>query len=150
MHVCLSAAAEARTLCCRCMKSYSFPFHFACLASSVSNRVACPSRGHFLWRVTSEVSVTRRHRSPSAQSALPLTCTRVRSLGSCFRHSRGNAKAFLIENFWMQRGSPILTQRGSPLFSPRGRVGLCRGKADPSLTTKTCVGARYTSNLKTS
>jgi hypothetical protein len=33
---------------------------------------------------------------------------------------------------------------------PRGRVGLCRGKADPSLMTKFCVGMRYTSNLKTS
>jgi hypothetical protein len=54
---------------------------------------------HFSWWVTSEVSVTQRRRSPSAQSALPLTCTRVRSLGSCFRHSRGNTKAFSIENF---------------------------------------------------
>jgi hypothetical protein len=81
------------------MSSDPLPFHFACPAPPVSSRVASPSRSHFSWWVTSEVSVTQRRRGPSAQSALPLTCTRVRSLGSCFRHSRGNAKAFSIENF---------------------------------------------------
>jgi hypothetical protein len=91
--------------------------------------------------MTSEVSVTQRRRSPSAQSALPLTCTRVRFLGSCYRHSWGNAEAFLVENF---------DAEGVPPFSPRGRVGLCRGKADPSLMTKLCVATRYTNNLKAS
>jgi hypothetical protein len=33
----------------------------------------------------------------------------------------------------------ILTQRGFPPSSPRGRVGLCRGKADPSLMVRLCV-----------
>jgi hypothetical protein len=58
-----------------------------------SNRVVFPSRGHFLRRVTSEVFLTRRRRSPSAQSALPLTCTRVRSLGPS-DIAGGNAKSF--------------------------------------------------------
>jgi hypothetical protein len=31
---------------------------------------------------------------------------------------------------------PNLDAEGFPLFSPRGRVGLCRGEADPSLMTE--------------
>jgi hypothetical protein len=41
------AAAEARTLYYRSIKSCSFSFHFACPAPFVSSRVACPSRSHF-------------------------------------------------------------------------------------------------------
>jgi hypothetical protein len=33
----------------------------------------------------------------------------------------------------------ILTQRGFAPSSPRGRVGLCRGKADPSLMVRLCM-----------
>ena len=33
----------------------------------------------------------------------------------------------------------ILTQRGCPPSSPRGRVGLRRGKADPSLMVRLCM-----------
>ena len=36
----------------------------------------------------------------------------------------------------MLRSTPNLDAEGFPLFSPRGRVGLCRGEADPSLTTE--------------
>jgi hypothetical protein len=32
---------------------------------------------YFSWKVMSEVSVSRRHRSPSARSALPLTRTLI-------------------------------------------------------------------------
>jgi hypothetical protein len=42
----------------------------------------------------------------------------------------------------------ILTQRGFAPSSPRGRVGLCRGKADPSLMVRLCVRTRCTNNLK--
>jgi hypothetical protein len=40
----------------------------------VDNRTAYPSVSHFSQKVMSEVSVSRRRRSPSARSALPLTC----------------------------------------------------------------------------
>jgi hypothetical protein len=43
------AAAEARTLYYRSIKSCSFSFHFACPAPFVNSRVACPSRSHFSW-----------------------------------------------------------------------------------------------------
>ena len=44
-------------------------------------------------KVMSEVSVSRRHRSPSARSALPLTCTPSFS-GSRYRSSRKARKTF--------------------------------------------------------
>jgi hypothetical protein len=40
----------------------------------VGSRIVYPSESYFSWKVTSEVSVSRRCRSPSARSALPLTC----------------------------------------------------------------------------
>jgi hypothetical protein len=43
------AAAEARTLYYRSIKSCSFSFHFAYPAPFVSSRLACPSRSHFSW-----------------------------------------------------------------------------------------------------
>jgi hypothetical protein len=44
-----------------------------------------------------------------------------------------SAKDVLAERLFP---SKIFTQRGFPPSSPRGRVGLCRGKADPSLTVR--------------
>jgi hypothetical protein len=41
----------------------------------VGNRIVCLSESYFSRKVMSEVSVSRRRRSPSARSALPLTCT---------------------------------------------------------------------------
>jgi hypothetical protein len=40
----------------------------------VGSRIAYPSESYFSRKETSEVSVSRRCRSPSARSALPLTC----------------------------------------------------------------------------
>jgi hypothetical protein len=64
-----------------------------------------------------------------------LTCTPSFS-GSTFevvkKHERHSGRKDLFPR-------KILTERGFPPFSPRGRVGLCRGKADPSLMTKLCV-----------
>jgi hypothetical protein len=75
-----------------------------------------------------------------------LTCT-PSFLGSTFevveKHERHSGREDLFPR-------KILTWRGFPPFSPRGRVGLCRGKADPSLMTKLCVWTRYTNNLKAS
>ena len=46
------------------------------------SRIAYSSVSYFSRKVMSEVSVSRRHRSPSARSALPLTCTLTRPWGS--------------------------------------------------------------------
>jgi hypothetical protein len=44
----------------------------------VGSRIAYPGESYFSRKVMSEVSVSRRHRSPSAWSALPFTCTLTR------------------------------------------------------------------------
>jgi hypothetical protein len=41
----------------------------------VGSRITYPSESYLLRKVMSEIFVSRRHRSPSARSALPLTCT---------------------------------------------------------------------------
>jgi hypothetical protein len=104
------------------------------------------SASYLSQKVMSEVSVSRRRRSPSARSALAAYVYSVvfRIPLSKYRKAR--------KTFWQKRSFPrkISTQRGFPPFSPRGRVGLCRGKADPSLMTKLCVGTRHTNDLKAS
>jgi hypothetical protein len=55
--------------------------------------IAYPSVSYLSQKVMSEVSVSRRHRSPSARSALPLTCTPSFS-GSHYRSSRKARKTF--------------------------------------------------------
>jgi hypothetical protein len=105
-----------------------------------------PNASYLSQKVMSEVSISQRRRSPSARSALAAYVYSV-----VFRiHFRSSRKA--RKTFW-QKGSFFeenFDAEGFPLFSPRGRVGLCRGKADPSLMTKTCMGARYANNLKAS
>jgi hypothetical protein len=108
--------------------------------------IAYPNASYLSQKVMSEVSVTRRRRSPSARSALAAYVYSI----VFWIHFRSSRKA--RKTFW-QKGSFFeenFTQRLFPPFSPRGRVGLCRGKADPSLMTKLCVGARYMNNLKAS
>jgi hypothetical protein len=123
-------------------------------AEELSNVKTCSVRGitypnvsYLLQKVMSEVSESRRRRSPSARSALAAYVYSI-----VFRiHFRSSRKA--RKTFW-QKGSffeeKIQRRGGSPPFSPRGRVWLCRGKADPSLMTKLCVGTSYMNNLKTS
>jgi hypothetical protein len=52
--------------------------YFEYLDFFVGNRDVCAGESCFSRKVTSEVSVSRRRRSPSAQSALPLTRTFTR------------------------------------------------------------------------
>jgi hypothetical protein len=73
-----SAAAEAQTHCHRVVKLCFFSSCFEYLDLFVGNRIVCPSESYFSRKVMSEVSVSRRRRSPSARSALPLTCTLTR------------------------------------------------------------------------
>jgi hypothetical protein len=72
------AAAEAQTYRRRVVKLCFFPPCFEYLDLFVGNRIVCPSESYFSRKVMSEVSVSRRRRSPSARSALPLTCALTR------------------------------------------------------------------------
>jgi hypothetical protein len=68
------AAAEAQTYRRRFVKLRFFFPCFEYLDLFVGNRIVCPSESYFSRKVMSEVFVSRRRRSPSARSALPLTC----------------------------------------------------------------------------
>jgi hypothetical protein len=61
-----------------CLLSSCFKHHDL----SVNSRIIYPNESYFLWKVMSEVSVSRRSRSPSARSALPLTCALIWSKDS--------------------------------------------------------------------
>jgi hypothetical protein len=126
------AAAEAQTYYCRVIKLCFLSSCFEYQDLFVGSRITYPSESYFSWKVMSEVSVSRRRRSPSAQSTLPLTCTLVvfRILLSKLSKS---AKDVLAERLFARK---ILKQRGFSPSSPRGRIELCRGKADPSLTVR--------------
>jgi hypothetical protein len=78
--VCFFAAAEAQTYRRRVVKLCFFSPCFKYQDLFVGNRIVYPSESYFSRKVMSEVSVSRRRRSPSARSALPLTCTLTRPL----------------------------------------------------------------------
>jgi hypothetical protein len=61
-----------------CCKAAFFSSCFEYLDLFVGNRIVCPSESYFSRKVMSEVSISRRRRSPSARSALSLTCTLTR------------------------------------------------------------------------
>jgi hypothetical protein len=73
------AATEAQTYHCRVVKLCFLSSCFEYQDLFVGNRIVYPSESYFSRKVTSEVSVSRRHRSPSARSASLLTCTLTRS-----------------------------------------------------------------------
>jgi hypothetical protein len=77
-----SAAAEAKTHPRRVVKLCLFSSCFEYPDFFVGNRIVRASERCFSRKVTSEVSVSRRRRSPSARSALPLTRTLTRPWGS--------------------------------------------------------------------
>jgi hypothetical protein len=84
--ICFFAAAEAQTYCRRVVKLRFFSPYFEYQDLFVGSRIVYPSESYFSRKVMSEVSVSRRRRSPSARSALPLTCTPSFS-GSHYRSS---------------------------------------------------------------
>jgi hypothetical protein len=63
------------------------------------SRIAYPSMSYLSRKVMSEVSVSRRRRSPAARLALPLTCT-PSFLGSRYRSSRKTRKTFWQKDFY--------------------------------------------------
>jgi hypothetical protein len=90
------AAAEAKTHPRRVVKLRLLSSCFEYLDLLVGNRNVCASGSCFSQKVTSEVSVSRRRRSPLARSALPLTRTLTRPWGSvpdAVEKARGIASA---------------------------------------------------------
>jgi hypothetical protein len=71
------AVAEAQTYRRRVVKLCFFSPCFEYQDLFVGNRIVYPSESYFSQKVMSEVSVSRRRRSPSARLALPLTCTLI-------------------------------------------------------------------------
>jgi hypothetical protein len=76
------AAAEAQTYRHRVVKLRFFSLCFEYQDLFVGNRIVYPSESYFSRKVMSEVSVSWRRRSPSARSALLLTCTLTHPLDS--------------------------------------------------------------------
>jgi hypothetical protein len=105
---------------------------FSSVKTCSISRIAYLSVSYLSQKVMSEVSISRRRRSPTARSALPLTCTPSFFRIPLSKQSK-NAKDVLAERLFPRK---ILTRRGFPPSCPRGRVGLRRGKADPSLTVR--------------
>jgi hypothetical protein len=75
-------AAEAKTHPRRVVKLRLFSSCFEYPDFFFGNRFVCASESCFSRKVMSEVSVSRRRRSPSARSPLPLTRTLTRPWGS--------------------------------------------------------------------
>ena len=72
------AAAEAQTYHCHVVKPCFLSSCFQYQDLFVGSRIVYLSESYFSRKVMSEVFVSRRRRSPSARSALPLTCTLTR------------------------------------------------------------------------
>jgi hypothetical protein len=93
------AAAEAQTSYCRVIKLRFLSSCFEYQDLFVGSRIAYPSESYFTQKVMSEVSVSWRRRSPSARSALPLTCTLTRSQDSVIDIVEKARKSFWQKSF---------------------------------------------------
>jgi hypothetical protein len=93
------AAAEAQTYLCRVIKLRFFSPCFEYRDLFVGSRIAHPSESYLSRKVMSEVSVSRRRRSPSTQSASPLTCTLARPQDSVIDIVEKARKIVLAEKF---------------------------------------------------
>jgi hypothetical protein len=131
------AAAEAQTYHCRVIKLCFFSPCFEYQDLFVGSRIAHPSESYLSRKVMSEVSVSRRRRSPSARSASPLTCTLARPQDSVidivekarkivkFSSVKKSTKDVLAERLFPRK---ILTQRGFPLLAPQGGSGFAEAR----------------------
>jgi hypothetical protein len=97
--VCFLVAAKAQTYRRRVVDLRFFSPCFEYQDLFVGNRIVCLSESYFSRKVMSEVSVSRRRRSPSARSALPLTCTLTRPLDSIIDIVEKARKIALAEKF---------------------------------------------------
>jgi hypothetical protein len=94
------ATAEAQTYRRCVVKLHFFSPCFEYQDLFAGNRIVCSSESYFSRKVMSEVSVSRRHRSPSARSALPLMCTLTRPLDSVIDIVEKARKIVSVEKFF--------------------------------------------------
>jgi hypothetical protein len=137
------AAAEAKTHPRRVVKLRLFSSCFEYLDFFVGNRNVCASESCFLRKVMSEVSVSRRRRSPSARSALPLTRTLSRPWGSvtdAVEKARRIASAEELPNVKTCSVRGITYPNVSYLSQKvMSEVSVSRRRRSPSLRLLTCT-----------
>jgi hypothetical protein len=90
--VCFFAVAEAQTYSRRVVKLRFFSPCFEYQDLFVGSRIVYPSESYFSRKVISEVSVSRRHRSPSARLTFAAYVYSYSSVGFCYRYSREGMK----------------------------------------------------------
>ena len=89
------------------------------------SRIAYPSMSYFSRKVMSEVSVSRRRRSSSARSALPLTCTLVvLRIPLSIRKSK-TRRVVLVENIFEENFD---AEGVPPLLAPEGGSGFAEAR----------------------
>jgi hypothetical protein len=93
------AAAEAQTYHCHVIKLCFFSSYFEYQDLFVGSRITYPSESYLSRKVMSEVSVSRRRRSPSTRSASLLTCTLTRPWDSVIDIVEKARKIVLAEKF---------------------------------------------------
>jgi hypothetical protein len=93
------AAVEAQTYHHRVIKLHFFSSCFEYQDLFIGSRIAYPSESYLSRKVMSEVSISRRRRSPSARSASPLTCTLACSQDSVIDIAEKARKIVLAEKF---------------------------------------------------
>jgi hypothetical protein len=86
------AVAEAQTYHRRVVKLRFFSPCFEYQDLFVGSRIAHPSESYLSRKVMSEVSVSRRRRSPSARSAFTAYVYSCSSAGFCYRYGREGTK----------------------------------------------------------
>jgi hypothetical protein len=153
------AATEAQTYRRRVVKLRFFSPCFEYQDLFVGNKIVCPSESYFSRKVRSEVSVSRRRRSSSARSALPLTCTLTRPSDSVIDIVEKARKVVSAEKF-----SSVKTSLASGIAYPSvsylsqkvmSEVSVSRRRRSPSARSAlplTCTpsfsGSHYRSSRK--
>jgi hypothetical protein len=153
------AAAEAQTYHCRVLKLCFFSPCFEYQDLFVGSRIAHPSESYLSRKVMSEVSVSRRRRSPSARSASPLTCTLTRPQDSVIDIIEKARKIVLAEKFSSVKTFSVsriaypsvsyLSQKVmSEVFVSRRRRNPSARSALPLTCTSSFLGSLYRNSRK--
>jgi hypothetical protein len=153
------ADAEAQTYCRRVVKLCFFSPYFEYQDLFVGSRIAHPSESYFSRKVMSEVSVSRRRRSSSARSALPLTCTLTRPQDSVTDIVEKAQKIVSVEKFSSVKTCSVsgiaypsvsyLSQKVmSEVSVSRRRMSPSARSALPLTCTPSSSGSHYRSSRK--
>jgi hypothetical protein len=151
--------AEAQTYHCRVIQLCFFSSCFEYQDLFVGSRIAHSSESYLLRKVMSEVSVSRRRRSPSARSASPLTCTLARPQDSVIDIVEKARKIILAEKFSSVKSCsvsriayPSVSYSSQKVMS---EVSVSRRRRSPSarsalplMCTPSFSGSRYRSSRK--